>query len=66
MSFIKFLILLPKLINALIEVYKTFKDSDVSQWMSELDDAIKASKEATNVEDKRMAAIKLASVVRKL
>ena len=66
MSFLRFLLLLPKLITALVEVYKIFKDAEVQKWMNDLEDAIKASKEATNAEDKRLAAIKLASVMRKL
>lgn len=66
MSFLRFLILLPKLIQSLVEVYKIFKDAEVQKWMNDLDDAIKSAKEANNVEDKRLAAIKLAGVMRKL
>ena len=66
MSFLKFLLLLPKLIEALVEVYKIFKDAEVQKWMDDLDSAIKDVKEAKDVDSKRLAAIKLASVMRKL
>lgn len=66
MSFLRFLTLLPQLINALAEVYKIFKDVEVQKWMSSLDEAILEVKEAKDEDSKRLAAIKLRNVMLKL
>jgi len=66
MSFLRFLVILPKLVQCLIDLHQYFKDKDVQDFIKEVDVATNELKEAPDATSKRLAAVKLINIVRKL